>query len=56
MRRAFLSNPDLAKWHRENSDEKVALAAKVAGYDSWLIFSPDEELLPQGCFSEGEVE
>ncbi len=50
------SNPDLAKWHRENIDERVALEAKAVGYDSWLIFGPDEKLLAQGCFTEAQEE
>ena len=47
------SNPDLAKWHRENIDERVALEAKARGYGSWLVFGLDEELVAQGCFADG---
>jgi len=49
-------NEDLAKWHRENIDDKVALEAKVSGYDAWLIFDVDETLLSQGCFTEAQEE
>ena len=46
------ANPDLAHWHRMNIDEKVALEAIGAGYDAWLVFGADEELLAQGCSTE----
>ncbi len=50
------SNLDLAKWHRGQIDERVALEAKARGYDAWLVFDVDESLLAQGCFSEEGVE
>jgi len=44
-------NAELRKGHRANIGERVALEARAAGYDSWLIFGLDEELLAQGCFT-----
>ena len=37
-------------------DVRVALEAKAAGYDAWLVFDVDETLLSKGCFTEAQEE
>jgi len=41
-------NPDMERWRQTQIVERVGDEALAAGYDSWLVFDPDEPLLAQG--------
>ena len=44
-------SPDMQRWRQIQIVERIGDEAFTAGYDSWLVFDTDENLLAQGLGS-----
>lgn len=48
-------NPDMVRWRQRQIVERIGDEAISAGYDSWLVFDPDEKMLAQGVVTDADL-